>query len=347
MPCPSDIPWLNGGHDGFPPSHTLSDYIDRRRKQENTPPAIGNDAGVWIGAMTFGLLEAVTGVAIPESLLLRRRGVGMHILLGSRMAGFLESWYQFMRAYPWPDEDSRASKGRDVMRLSGDAHSMLKKEFERWPAGAFSPDRFTVEERDDILYPIYSFVHALSHILQQLWPDSETTEGPTRGLVDKGPVVFPSYKWSRNSCWLDVTLEILWNITLRDFQDFADCFARASTEEDSDRAGPGIYQLYQHLRERHALHAAGGASVSVLTEQRDRFREVLEDGKIIDNVTSCENAMVSAPHLHPMQSVSPASLGMAEEDTCRLRAARYTPFRKGSELLLGILYQLRALPQCR
>ncbi|KAI0694835.1 hypothetical protein C8Q76DRAFT_758330 [Earliella scabrosa] len=175
------------------------------------------------------------------------------------------------------------------MQLSGDAHSMLKKEFERWPAGAFSPDRFTVEERNDVLYPIYSFVHALSNILQRLWPDIQATEGPT-GRIDRIPAVFPSYQWSRNSCWLDVTLEILWNIMLRDFQDFADCFARVPTDDDSDRAG--IYQLYQHLRERHALHAAGGTSVTVLTEQRDRFREVLADGKIIHDVTSCENATV-------------------------------------------------------
>ncbi|KAJ2973895.1 hypothetical protein NUW54_g11981 [Trametes sanguinea] len=69
-----DIPWMGGQHDGYPVCTTLAHYVAMRR-----PPgavrSLHNDAALWLSAMTFGLLEAVTRLRIPESTLLSVRQV--------------------------------------------------------------------------------------------------------------------------------------------------------------------------------------------------------------------------------------------------------------------------------
>ncbi|KAI0676869.1 hypothetical protein C8Q78DRAFT_50944 [Trametes maxima] len=65
---PVGIHWLNGTHDGFPFCPTLPRYAAERRT--GTMPSFQDDAATWLGAMTFGLLEALTRSRIPESMLL-------------------------------------------------------------------------------------------------------------------------------------------------------------------------------------------------------------------------------------------------------------------------------------
>lgn len=65
---PVDIPWFGAAHDGYPFCPTLNGYTDLR--QEDKATTAYDDVGLWVGAMTFGLLEALFGIKIPEAELL-------------------------------------------------------------------------------------------------------------------------------------------------------------------------------------------------------------------------------------------------------------------------------------
>ena len=69
-----DIVWYGGPHDGYCRSTTISAYVwirlptcARSRKEH---------VALFQSALTFGVLEAITGLSIPESQLLSRRSDG-------------------------------------------------------------------------------------------------------------------------------------------------------------------------------------------------------------------------------------------------------------------------------
>ncbi len=119
---------------------------------------------------------------------------------------------------------------------------------------------------------------------------------PTRTMTGDLQNLLPSYKWSSNSCWLDTSLEMLWNVVLPDFNDFATCFEQILGTGVEEAA---LYQLYQLLDRRHTLYRTESPaySVAILTAQRDQYRRLLADRKhhhikIIDSVSSMENITV-------------------------------------------------------
>ena len=90
----------------------------------------------------------------------------------------------------------------------------------------------------------------------------------------------PSYKWAKNSCWLDTSLEILWCSLLPSFEDFASCFSHISDVEIQSQP---LYSLFHLLQFRQDLYTANSENhtVEVLSAHRDVFREVLAEGGII------------------------------------------------------------------
>lgn len=112
---PLDIPWLGTRHDGHPYSSNLSTYIKIRRSATSS---LLDDAALWLGAMTFGLLEAVTGMKIPENLFLASGPVERtRVLSGPRLLRFLAVWQQSMRSHAWDSSEARELRGRAVPLL--------------------------------------------------------------------------------------------------------------------------------------------------------------------------------------------------------------------------------------
>ncbi|TFK88609.1 hypothetical protein K466DRAFT_598496 [Polyporus arcularius HHB13444] len=128
---PVDIPWLGAPHNGYPFCTTLSSYIKIRR--DGAIRSMRDDAALWVSAMTFGLLEAVTRVRIPESLFIDHTLVaqgGEAILSGTRILRFLTSWRYRMRDHSDGQEDEEAHRrhGREAARILNRALNALDEE---------------------------------------------------------------------------------------------------------------------------------------------------------------------------------------------------------------------------
>ena len=66
-----DVPWLGGHHDGYPISPTIDAYAEVRLNGRSRPDLPANErAALWQAALTFGILEAVMEVQIPERFLI-------------------------------------------------------------------------------------------------------------------------------------------------------------------------------------------------------------------------------------------------------------------------------------
>ncbi|KAI0634874.1 hypothetical protein C8Q77DRAFT_1156259 [Trametes polyzona] len=115
-----DIPWFGARHDGYPFSTTLSSYTKARRSDVNQ--SLRDDVAVWVGSMTFGVLEIVTRTRIPESLFLL---CGEHqqktLLSGTRILRFLVNWGCLMGAGRWYihpiSGQAHIQHGREVARV--------------------------------------------------------------------------------------------------------------------------------------------------------------------------------------------------------------------------------------
>lgn len=90
----------------------------------------------------------------------------------------------------------------------------------------------------------------------------------------------PSYKWESNSCWLDNSLELLWNTLLPDFENFSSCFSHL---QSIDIQKQPLYALFRVLQLRTDLSRSESENhtVEVLTRQRNNFREELAEGGTI------------------------------------------------------------------
>ncbi|OSD04598.1 hypothetical protein PYCCODRAFT_1363918 [Trametes coccinea BRFM310] len=89
-----NIPWLSGSHDGFPFCYTLSSYTRIRR--DDTSILRCSDLAIWLSAMTFGLLEIISGIKIPETQLLRVDAAGGVVISGALILRFLFGWSFFV-----------------------------------------------------------------------------------------------------------------------------------------------------------------------------------------------------------------------------------------------------------
>ena len=109
---PVDIPWLGSPHDGYPFCFNLSTYTKIRRTATSS---LRDDAALWLSAMTFGLLEAVISMKVPEELfLVPGTSETGFVLSGARLLRFMSNWIPFMQAYPWPSDEARQVRGRQV-----------------------------------------------------------------------------------------------------------------------------------------------------------------------------------------------------------------------------------------
>ena len=68
-----DMVWLGASHDGYPRYSSVTSYVSARWSPSFTAY---DNAALWQAAMTFGVLEAITDLNIPEALLLEKRPDG-------------------------------------------------------------------------------------------------------------------------------------------------------------------------------------------------------------------------------------------------------------------------------
>ncbi|KAI0770005.1 hypothetical protein C8Q74DRAFT_1369239 [Fomes fomentarius] len=85
-----DTPWLGGFHDGYPRSTSLSAYAWIRLSLVRSCEE--EEAAVWRNVMLFGVLEIVTGMQVPEALLLSRRPDGTLVLTSANVSRLLSHW---------------------------------------------------------------------------------------------------------------------------------------------------------------------------------------------------------------------------------------------------------------
>lgn len=84
-----DTAWLGGKHDGYP----LLPFKDYMRTRHNASYSLQERAALVQSEFTFGLLEAVMEVKIPESVLLRvDSSSGTQVVTSKNLPALLEDW---------------------------------------------------------------------------------------------------------------------------------------------------------------------------------------------------------------------------------------------------------------
>ncbi|KAI0773201.1 hypothetical protein BD413DRAFT_492173 [Trametes elegans] len=95
IPLPQ-MKWLRLGiHDGYPLSLRLGEYTRIRR---SFGASRVEEAALWQSTMTFGLLEALTCIPIPESLLISTTDDGTHIFSGDALSSLVVEWLTRLRS---------------------------------------------------------------------------------------------------------------------------------------------------------------------------------------------------------------------------------------------------------
>ncbi len=152
------IPWLSGIHDGYPLCSTLGEYTRSRRTRRFSR---SNDAALWQSAMTFGLLEALMNVKIPESSFLSVSDAGDKSFTSDAMSVLVFDWLYRFVSLERRDPPSAAQWAERILAVLTRASSALAEDclaarstLER---GGLSPD-----DSEWILCVIGTLLEALS-----------------------------------------------------------------------------------------------------------------------------------------------------------------------------------------
>lgn len=92
----------------------------------------------------------------------------------------------------------------------------------------------------------------------------------------------PSYPWSKNSCWLDTSLELIFYVTMRDF---SASFAPRSASLNPSESAWALYQameLRQVVREDPSMMKSN-QTAKLLSAQCDDLRKYLRSNCIIQS----------------------------------------------------------------
>ncbi|KAI0329847.1 hypothetical protein GY45DRAFT_1324448 [Cubamyces sp. BRFM 1775] len=145
--CPLDVPWLGADHDGYPFCPTLSTYTATRLPL-GTIHSLRDDAALWVSTMTLGLLEAVTRMRIPESILLvpgSREGV--IVLSGLGMLRVLLFWrHHILEAIG--DDEASLEEARRILHLLQRALAVLHED--EYQKAVLAGAGLSKEQQDDV-----------------------------------------------------------------------------------------------------------------------------------------------------------------------------------------------------
>ncbi|TFK80832.1 hypothetical protein K466DRAFT_364512 [Polyporus arcularius HHB13444] len=181
---PPDVPWFGAPHDGYPVASTLSSYVTIRRSTSTYRHALEEDFALWLSALTFGILEIMTGSHVSEATLLVSAGGpgGQRVLSGTNLLRLM-----CVCTFHWENQSSRdpAVKpgGKDMagrvaqsfeqacMALVEEGTSALCL-FNR----AFGSASNGAHHRDEILGAIYLTVISLRALARGWWPELPWTQ---------------------------------------------------------------------------------------------------------------------------------------------------------------------------
>lgn len=106
----------------------------------------------------------------------------------------------------------------------------------------------------------------------------------------KSVIVLVSYPWQDNSCYLDTSLELLFRLIMRGYDDFAERFGNQHSD-----ARPTLTVLHEMFKLRKIVDVERGEQnpSEWLKQQRNHFRIHLKDTHCITSLTSYENLWVS------------------------------------------------------
>lgn len=80
---------MGGRHDGYCRATTLSTYVWIRLR---TARSATEHLALWQAALSFGILEALSGLRITESVLVTRRANGALVLNSAKVSQFIWFW---------------------------------------------------------------------------------------------------------------------------------------------------------------------------------------------------------------------------------------------------------------
>ena len=182
---PLDIPWLGGVHDGYPFSPTLSSYVKTRRK--SATPSLPDDAAMWLGAMTFGLLEIATHYKVSDvDLLSPALGEETRALSGTRLERFLFGWNHHMHESMHLgtfDKEVHRIQGRRLATVLNQALSALDEEGLQGTSVMLRAG-FPVEVQVDVLGALTLAVGTLCNYTLSIWDGIPEMEDISKQLHD-------------------------------------------------------------------------------------------------------------------------------------------------------------------
>lgn len=169
--APLDVPWHNGPHDGYPFCPTLPAYVRIRRTE--TAPSFVDDAALWVGAMSFGLLEAVTRTRISQNLLLAQEGqepkMKYGVISGDRVHRLVGNWSasgRMRRSHT--DENSHTEHGNSAASLLERAYLALHEESRRYPS-LLRRAGYEDTEVADMVCALHFLVVTLEVAVRKIW----------------------------------------------------------------------------------------------------------------------------------------------------------------------------------
>lgn len=108
--------------------------------------------------------------------------------------------------------------------------------------------------------------------------------------VHQPPTVYPSWRWNKNSCYLDSSLELIYAAINLDLADFVVTFDNLSSENP-------LHHLFKCLNSRWTIEAAlefGDPQLSdQISQERDLLRNYLAEQKYISSISTPESLWVS------------------------------------------------------
>ncbi|KAI0659662.1 hypothetical protein C8Q70DRAFT_124425 [Cubamyces menziesii] len=208
-PWPMDIPWMDAQHDGHPLCSTLYGYIAIRRPT-GVIRSLHADAALWLSAMSFGLLEAITQVKIPEATLLVSGAADQSTVISSvRVRRFLNGWVimqHVMSRYGGHEaSDSRTRQGEEVANLLREAMEALDEELFT-QSSVLARAALPESQREDIVYSVVLLIIALWDFISNHWqhigldtfPDSTASYRQLFSVKYRGLRLIGLETWWRN-----------------------------------------------------------------------------------------------------------------------------------------------------
>ncbi|KAL7279683.1 hypothetical protein ACG7TL_006090 [Trametes sanguinea] len=164
---PIGIPWFGAPHDPFPFCDTLGRYTTVRSLAQPIR-TLRDDAGLWLSAMTFGVLEASTCIRIPEpAVLVPLESRSSLTLSGTRVLQLLVYWAQTARRYK-SRGDSHNEQARRFAQVMYRAFEALDQEARR-ATSVLARAGITEDQREDVFSAVALTVVATCIVAQSLW----------------------------------------------------------------------------------------------------------------------------------------------------------------------------------